>query len=521
METKKSVALTVAHELSHQWFGDLVTMEWWDDLWLNESFASIMEYYAVNNAYPEFKIFEGFFTGDCFSALVRDAYTDVQSVHQEVHNPEEIATLFDGAIVYSKGARLMLMLIRLMGWEQFCAGCREYFEKYKHKNTVGDNLWETLSRHAEFDVGKLMHAFIDRPGYPVISGTGEKYSQKRFLLDSDKMPESDWPLPNLTEDMSGHYVLNLSEEEFTARLKDFDKLGLEEKLRLLIDRSLLARTELVPSADLLPLVAKFKNESSAAVWEIVAVIIGQLKLFVEPDSDEEAGLKKFVGELVAPKLAEIGLKTKKDNDENTLRLRALLLGLDYYAESKENLKKLAEMYDRDYNKLDPEIRDAILDAKIYLDGSAYDEYIEAYQKVADPEIKADLRTAVTLVKDKIVLKKTVRLLGQNDVVKLQDQIFLFVRLFRNSRSREMTWNWLTNNWDWLKKTMGDKSLDSYPRYTANIARTEAEFAAWREFFLPMRDDPALTRAIEIGEKEIAARLKLIKKDRKAVIEAIG
>ena len=521
VETKKSVALTVAHELSHQWFGDLVTMEWWDDLWLNESFASIMEYYAVNNAYPEFKIFEGFFTGDCFSALVRDAYTDVQSVHQEVHNPEEIATLFDGAIVYSKGARLMLMLIRLMGWEQFCAGCREYFEKYKHKNTVGDNLWETLSRHAEFDVGKLMHAFIDRPGYPVISGTGEKYSQKRFLLDSDKMPESDWPLPNLTEDMSGHYVLNLSEEEFTARLKDFDKLGLEEKLRLLIDRSLLARTELVPSADLLPLVAKFKNESSAAVWEIVAVIIGQLKLFVEPDSDEEAGLKKFVGELVAPKLAEIGLKTKKDNDENTLRLRALLLGLDYYAESKENLKKLAEMYDRDYNKLDPEIRDAILDAKIYLDGSAYDEYIEAYQKVADPEIKADLRTAVTLVKDKIVLKKTVRLLGQNDVVKLQDQIFLFVRLFRNSRSREMTWNWLTNNWDWLKKTMGDKSLDSYPRYTANIARTEAEFAAWREFFLPMRDDPALTRAIEIGEKEIAARLKLIKKDRKAVIEAIG
>ena len=141
--------------------------------------------------------------------------------------------------------------------------------------------------------------------------------------------------------------------------------------------------------------------------------------------------------------------------------------------------------------------------------------------MADPEIKADLRTAVTLVKDKIVLKKAVGLLGQNDVVKLQDQIFLFVRLFRNSWSREMTWNWLTNNWDWLKKTMGDKSLDSYPRYTANIVRTEVEFAAWQEFFLPMRDDPALTRAIEIGEKEIAARLKLIKKDRKAVVEAIG
>ena len=110
--TKKSVALTVAHELSHQWFGDLVTMKWWDDLWLNESFASVMEYYAVDAIHPEYKIFEGFFTGDAYLALMRDAYSDVQSVHQEVHNPEEIATLFDSAIVYSKGARLMLMLIR-------------------------------------------------------------------------------------------------------------------------------------------------------------------------------------------------------------------------------------------------------------------------------------------------------------------------------------------------------------------------------------------------------------------------
>ena len=225
--TKKGVALTVAHELSHQWFGDLVTMAWWDDLWLNESFASVMEYYAVDHAYPEFKIFEGFFTGDCFAALMRDAYTDVQSVHQEVHDPAEIATLFDGAIVYSKGARLMLMLIRLMGWESFCKGVADYFEKYQYQNTVGDELWACLSKYAEFDTGKLMHAFIDRPGYPVITGEEgfRQYTQKRFLLDSNEIPESSWPLPEITEDMSGHYVLNLNEDEFNRRLADFDSLG--------------------------------------------------------------------------------------------------------------------------------------------------------------------------------------------------------------------------------------------------------------------------------------------------------
>ena len=130
--TKKSVALTVAHELSHQWFGDLVTMEWWDDLWLNESFASVMEFFAVDYIHPEFKIFEGFFTGDALSALRRDCLSGVQSVHQDVNDPAEIATLFDPSIVYAKGARLMLMVIRLMGWDNFTKGIRDYFEKYKY-----------------------------------------------------------------------------------------------------------------------------------------------------------------------------------------------------------------------------------------------------------------------------------------------------------------------------------------------------------------------------------------------------
>ena len=518
--TKKSVALTVAHELSHQWFGDLVTMEWWDDLWLNESFASVMEYYAVDHSYPEFKIFEGFFVNDCFSALVRDAYTDVQSVHQEVSDPAEIATLFDGAIVYSKGAHLMLMLIRLMGWNEFCAGCREYFAEFKYKNTVGDDLWKALSRHAEFDVGKLMHAFIDRPGYPVISGIGEKYSQKRFLLDSDKMPDSDWLLPEVTEDMSGHYVLNLTEAEFAERLKDFDKLGLEEKLRLLIDRSLLARTKLVASSSLLPLIEKFKDEDSAAVWSIVAVLVGQLKLFVEPESAEEAKLKNFVGRLVESKLAEIGLMTRKDDDENILQLRAILLGMDFYAENQTNLQKLAKMYESDYTKIDSEIRDAVLDAKIYLEPKILDEYLQAYTTIADPEIKADLRDAMTLSKDTGVLERMVKLLGQNDVIKLQDQIFLFVRLFRNPKSRSQTWDWMCNNWNIIKKVMGDKSLDSYPRYTANIIRTSEEHAKWCEFFGLLKNEPALSRAIEIGEKEIKARIKLIEEDRAGVIRAL-
>ena len=271
--TKKGVALTVAHELSHQWFGDLVTMRWWDDLWLNESFASVMEYFAVDKIHPEYKIFEGFFTGDCYLALLRDEYKDVQSVHQEVHDPAEIATLFDSAIVYSKGARLMLMVVRLMGWADFCKGLKEYFEKYKYSNTVGDDLWECLNKHARFNVGEMMHGFIDRPGYPVITNEGEdfeKFSQKRFLVDGE-MSESDWLLPEVWEDMTGHYILNLTDEEFRERLEGFDKLGMEEKVRLLIDRNLLTKTDLAPSASLVPLVQRFKMDC-LGVWMLCSIV---------------------------------------------------------------------------------------------------------------------------------------------------------------------------------------------------------------------------------------------------------
>ncbi|MBR2709578.1 M1 family metallopeptidase [Candidatus Saccharibacteria bacterium] len=513
--TKKSVALTVAHELSHQWFGDLVTMQWWDDLWLNESFASIMEYYAVDHIHPEYQIYEGFFTRDAYSALVRDAYTNVQSVHQDVSEPSEIATLFDSAIVYSKGAHLMLMLIRAMGWQAFCAGCRDYFEKYKYSNTVGDDLWASLDAHADFDVASLMHSFIDKPGYPVFTGT----EQKRFLLDGE-MKKSDWPVPSVTDDMSGHYIINLSDDEFNEKLSRFDELSLEQKLRLLIDKSLTTRTSLASADTIVPLVQKFTNENSAAVWNIVSALIGILKVFTEEDTPEDEMLKHFVKVLITPKLNEVGLTTRPGDDENILRLRAILLGLDFYAEDLPNLEKLASMYNRDYASLDPEIRDDILDAKIYTEPAMIDEYLDAYTHESDPEIKFDLLYAGTVVKDVKVLEKLMKLLEQPEIVKPQDQLYLFIYLYRNEKISKKVFQWMTEKWDYIVGMMGEKTMDSYPRYIANLMRTEDELTSYIDFFGPKKNDPVLTRAIEIGEKEIRARINLITTDRPAVLRAL-
>ena len=528
LSTRKSVAITVAHELSHQWFGDLVTMKWWDDLWLNESFASVMEYYAVDAIYPDFNIFEEFFTGDALAALRRDCLEGVQSVHQDVKDPAEIATLFDPAIVYAKGARLMLMVIRAMGWTEFCRGIHEYFEEFQYSNTVGDDLWAALSRHAKFDVGEMMHDFIDEPGYPVITDTTAddeagndfvEYKQRRFLLTGE-MRESHWLLPAIAEDMSGHYVLNLSDDEFRGRLERFDEMGLEEKLRLLIDRDLVTKTSLASSATLLPLVQKFQHEGSAAVWDILLTIIGGLKVFFPHESEDERRFKKFVGELVRPKVAELGVKTREGDDENALRLRAAVLALDFYAENEETLKAQAAMYNRDFSKIDPEVRSDVLIATLFLMPEKYDEYLAAYKETVDPEVKYELMLAMTLMRDVDKLHEVMKLLEQTEVVKPQDQFYLFIYLYRNPRVRDEVFGWLTRHWDFVKEMTGDKSLENYPRYTAASVRTDAEYTKWREFFEPMANEPALARAIEVGRAEIEARLKLIREDGEAVRAAL-
>ena len=106
-------------------------------------------------------------------------------------------------------------------------------------------------------------------------------------------------------------------------------------------------------------------------------------------------------------------------------------------------------------------------------------------------------------------------------MKPQDQLYLFIYLYHNPRVRTKVWNFLVDNWDYVKSLAGDKSLDRYPRLTANVIKTEAEFKAWQDFFIPMKDEPALARAIVIGEKEIRARIELIREDRDGVVKALG
>lgn len=523
LETKKSVAITVTHELSHQWFGDLVTMKWWDDLWLNESFASVMEYYATDALYPEFNIWQDFFTGDCLAALRRDCLRGVQSVQQVVHDPAEIATLFDGAIVYAKGARLVLMLIRLMTPEKFYQGIRYYFDKYQYENTVGDDLWRALQLYADFDVKDFMYAWISQPGYPALrhnkSDEYSSWSQQRFFIDGST-DDSQWPLPEVKDDMSGHYLLDLGDDEFNQKLADFTDLQTEQKLRLLIDRMLLAKAGLVSSSSLLGLLPKFSHENSAAVWRILLSIIGDLKLFCPPESEVESHYRQYLAHNFQDLLSNIDL-SMQTQDVNAIQVRDSLLSIVNYLEDEKILRPLANRYNDDLSTLDSELRIYIMVAQIHFDEDAtFAKLFATYPQISDPEIKSDILYCLALAKHPDNLSKLIDLLNQPEIVRPQDHIFLYIYLLRNYRTREKVLDWLISHWDYVKTLTGEKSIEDYPRYVAGVLRTKDEAQKFYDFFDPLASNPILKRTIEIAHTEIDSRLALIKSQSADVAEKL-
>lgn len=515
LDAKKSVAITIAHELSHQWFGNLVTMKWWNDLWLNESFASVMEYYAVDMMFPKYHIWEDFFTGDCLAALRRDALDGVQAVKQEVRDPEEISILFDGAIVYAKGAHLLLMLIRMMGEKKFFASMKKYFKDHRYGNTTSDDLWAALQKNAKFDVKKLMNSWILQPGFPMIKD-GE---QKRFTL-SGEPSDAKWILPEIKDDMSGHYIINYSDKEFAEKLDKFSKLSLEQRLRLLVDRSMLAKTEHVPAASLIPLLSKFENEKSAAVWEVIAAIISDLKIFFEPGSEDEAKFKKFVKNLIASKIRQLGIVPKSVENSDNLKIRPILLSLAIYARDKMILEQMANLYQTDYGLINPEIRTQVICANLIEHEELINDYILRYQSESKPEAKADLLFAIAQVKEPKNVEKLIALLERPDIVKPQDRLYLFIYLRRNAKAKHEVLDWLFEHWDYLIETNGDQSADDFPRYAANTIIDQTESDKFFGFFMEKIDKPAIAHTIKIAKTEVKSRINLIATDKPAILKQL-
>ena len=509
------IATVITHELSHQWFGNLVTMAWWDDLWLNESFANMMEYYCLDAIRPEWQVWQEYFVSDCYYALTRDTSPDIQAVKQAVNHPAEIETLFDPAIVYAKGSHLMFMLMHLMGEQNFLKGLRDYFEKHQYQNTTGDDLWAALQPYAEFNVSDFMNQWITRPGFPIIEGE----NQERFYLDGRKNQES-WPLVRVSDDMTGHYIIGLTSEELQAKLAHFSELSQEQQLRLLIDQSLLLRT---PRGDLpasLDLLMHFRKETSFSIWSIIMSILGELKIYCPIDTPSEANLKQYIKALISEQLSRLGVTEKPEDTDDDKKLRELILSLAVYTDDEETKSRLTEQYNiyinknpLDFASVSPELLLPYLDAEFKTNQEArFSEYLRIYTETASPTIKTLLLDIITNAKQEAHLETLLKLLSDSQTIRPQDHRGFVRDLLANQRTREKTFTWLYANWDYLVKLVDGKSLDTYLKLMARFVRTEEARADFEKFSSRFEKDPALSRIIKIGLYEIENQLNLITKN---------
>ena len=560
--SRQQVALVIAHELAHQWFGNLVTMKWWDDLWLNESFANMMEYVCVDAIEPSWNIFEDFQTSGVPSAFKRDATDGVQSVHVEVKHPDEINTLFDSAIVYAKGSRLMHMLRRWLGDADFAKGLHAYFEKHQYGNTIGRDLWNALGQASGRDVAAFMDSWLEQPGYPVLTATVEndvlKISQKQFFIGEHEDKNRLWVVPlnsnwkglpdtletesieipgyaallaenkgalRLNTENTAHYITDYQGDLLDAVLSELVELDNTSKLQIVQERRLLAEAGHISYADLLPVVNQLAQEESYLVVAAVSQVITALERFIDEGTEAEKAFKALIAKLARYNYDRLGFEAKEgesDEDELVRQLTISMMIRSNDEKASQVASQIFAAHKDNLSGLPAAIRSQVLinEMKHHETKELVTTYLDLYTHATDAAFKRQLAAALAYATDTENIQTLLATWKDKFVVKPQDLSAWYLQFLGHQATQETVWVWARENWDWIKAALGgDMSFDSFVIFPSHIFKTEQRLAEYKSFYEPQLSDLALSRNIRMGIKDIAARVELIKRE-KAAVEAV-
>ncbi|XP_018553205.1 glutamyl aminopeptidase [Lates calcarifer] len=535
---KQRVASVIAHELVHQWFGNIVTMDWWDDLWLNEGFASFFEYVGVEKAEPTWGMRDIMIISDVLPVMVDDALLSSHPIIVNVSTPAEITSVFD-AISYSKGASILRMLEDWMGKDMFRDGCRKYLKDYYFKNAKTANFWTSLASVSGLPVAEVMDTWTNQMGYPVldlsVSETNAKLSQERFLLDPKadaNQPPSPlgykWTIPvkwhsvksdknmlamfnkSSTEHVISNYSLsedgllkvnndhigfyrvnhddhmwNTISQQLQNNHREFDAA---DRTSYIDDVFALARADIIDYGNAFNLTMYLTNETDYIVWDRVASSIAYVRDMLSGDAALYKRFQKLFRDHVKAISTQLGW-----NDEGTQiqrLLRETVLSISCQMGDQEALNEASHIFDQWINGSlsSVAVNLRLLVYRYGMKNSGTEEkwniMFQRYRDTSLAQEKDKLLYGLASVENVELLYKLLEATKNESIIRSQD-LFTVVRYVSyNPLGQTIAWDWTTLNWDYLvnRYTINDRNLGRLLNRITTTYNTELQLWKMEHFF---------------------------------------
>ncbi|KAF1836744.1 hypothetical protein BDW02DRAFT_566686 [Decorospora gaudefroyi] len=493
---KQRVAETVQHELAHQWFGNLVTMDFWDGLWLNEGFATWMSWYSCNVFYPDWKVWEGYVTDNLAGALSLDSLRSSHPIEVPVKRTDEINQIFD-AISYSKGSSVIRMISKYLGEETFMEGIRRYLKKHAYGNTETGDLWAALADASGKDIGKVMDIWTKKVGFPVITVTEGTNSihlkQNRFLRTADVKPEEDQTLYpvflGLRTKEGVNEDLTLFDREADFKLKDLDffklnadhsglyrtsytperlrKLGIsakeglltvEDRAGMIADAGSLAASGYQKTSGVLSLLDSFKDEAQFVVWGEITGRIGSLRgAWMFEDEKIRQALKKFQLDLSAEKAHELGWNFDEKDGHIEQQFKGLMFGVAGLAGDEKIIKACFDMFEKfkagNKSAIHPNIRGSVYAVVLANGGKEeYEAIVNETRTATTSDERNSALRSLGRAKSPELIQRTLDMALSTEV-KGQDIYLPISALRSHPEGCQALWTWVKDNWADLEKRL--------------------------------------------------------------------
>ena len=490
--TKQYIAEVISHEIAHQWFGNLVTMKWWNDLWLNESFATFMATKIVDRFYPEWDYWDQFLDDAMNTAMSLDSLKTSHPIDVNVNHPSEIREIFD-SISYDKGGCILRMLEHFVGEKNFQKGLQKYLTKHQYDNAQGSDLWNAIGQVSKQPIDKMMKTWINQVGFPLLevkrNTSTLTLKQSRFLLEDDKNPsKKTWSIPLVIEEGNQRMKKLMTKKSEKIHLKNKDRnfiinsgrtgfyriqydketlenlsLLIEEKVLDHVDRWSLQNDYFAQAVSGKKNIQEYLDFTSAYYDEdnyisSLSLAHNLYSLYIlarkEKFSDE---LRQYAINFLGITFDRLGWDKKKNEPHTDSLLRSFaIVGMGKLGDKQINSEAEIRFkkYLKDKNSLSADLQEAVFSLAAWNGNEKlHTKFVTLFKKASSQEEKLRFLGAMCSFRQKKLLLKTLQFTLGPDVRSQNIQLPI-MRINSNIYGKEFMWPWLKNNWKKILKKAG-------------------------------------------------------------------